>query len=254
VADADERAAEIETAEENGVVRSILLNLDGAREHYRRSEQLFDEGLISRQALEEARFAMDRAESERDRPSSVELKRLQAHNRLNDMAAERIPLQSALTAAYHDLEQCRIEITRRSVTTPVSGVVTSLPKLKPGEFLNVGASVASIVPDGQPSVVEAWLATSDRTFVEPGQPVRMQVESIASVVPNTFDGKVASIAPDAVFNSSGAGAYRVLIRPAPAQSRLELGMTLQVHFITRQERLLMLLFQRVRWKLNDDSV
>src|SRR5262249_50485179 len=134
----------------------------------------------------------------------------------------------------------------------VDGMVTSQPKVKTGESLSAGAPVASIVPIGQPLVVEAWLATPDRAFVKKGLPVRMQADSGASRQ-QALDGEVESIAPDAVFNSNGTGAYRVVIRPAPRSSTLQLGMTLQVHFITHQERLLSLLFQRVQWELEDDS-
>jgi multidrug resistance efflux pump len=253
VAQADETAAEVDSADETATVRSILLNLDAARERYRRSEQLFDEGLISRQSLDEARWALDRAESERDRPSMLELKRVQARNRLNDLGAERIPLRSAVEAAYHDLEQCRIEITRRSIVSPVEGRITSMPKFKPGEFLNAGSIVASIAPTTQSPVVEAWVPSADRPFVKTGQAVRMQIESVASVVHQAFDGTVASIAPDAVFNQSGIGAYQVLVHPAPLSTNMQLGMALQVHFITRQERLLWLLVQRLRREFEDDS-
>jgi multidrug resistance efflux pump len=253
-AHADETAAEVDTAEEAATVRSLLLNLDAARDRYRRSEQLFDEGLISRQSLDEARLALDRAESERDRPSLLELKRVQGQNRLNDLGAERIPLRSTVEAAYHDLEQCRIEITRRSIVSPVEGRITAMPKFKPGEFLSTGSLVASIAPATQSPAVEAWVPSADRTFVKTGQAVRMQVESVANLGHQAFDGTVASIAPDAVFNQSGAGAYQVLVRPAPSSTDLQLGMALQVHFITRQERLLWLLVQRLRREFEDDSL
>src|SRR5262249_10173984 len=150
----DEAADEIESANEEATVRGLLLNLDGARERYRRFEQLFDEGLTSRQSLEDARLALNRAETEPDRPSIVPLKREQARNRLNDMAAERIPFRLTLSAAYHDLEQCRLDIARRGIVSPIAGRVTALPSLKPGEFLSAGAMVATITGTEQTFVVE----------------------------------------------------------------------------------------------------
>jgi len=253
-AELDETAAEIDHAEEDAAVRSILLNFDNARDRYQRTERLFDAGLASRQSLEEARLVLDRAEAERDRPSTVDLKRAQARNRFSDMAAERIPLRAVLSGAYHDLEQCRLDITRRAITSPIGGRITSMPSLKVGELLNAGSPVASISPAEQAPVVEAWLPTPDRLFVRAGQAVRLQLELVPNTIHQTFDGTVASIAPDAVFNPSGIGGYRVIIRPAPVRFDLELGMTLQVRFVTREERLLLLLFQKIQREFEDDPV
>ena len=250
----DETAAEIDAAEEDAAVRAVLLNLDAAREQRRRTEQLFDEGLASRRALEEARLAFDHAEAERDRPSTVQFKRQQARVRIDDIAAERIPLQSALSTAYHDLEQCRLEITRREIIAPVDGRITAMSRLKRGAFLNGGSSVASISPARPSFVVEALLPAADRAFVVEGQAVRLQFEAASSLIHRPIDGVVASIAPDAVFTGSGGGSYRVTIRPDESGSDFQLGMTLQVHFIARQERLLWLFFEKTQQVFEQDPV
>src|SRR5262249_15619896 len=160
----------------------------------RRAERLFDEGLISKQSFQEARLALDRAETERGRPSTLELKRQQSRVRIDDIGAERIPLQLALSGAYHDLEQCRLDITRRAIIAPLDGRITTMPSLRVGGFLNAGSTLASISPSNSSLVVEAFLPTVDRAFVAAGQPARMQLESASSMVFRPVDGLVSSIA------------------------------------------------------------
>jgi len=242
----DEFSIEVENASEDASVGALLADLENARRRYERAEQLFTRGLASQQSLEEARLALDRAEAELSRPSTVELKRAQAANRWNETASQRKPLEASLAAAYHDLEQCRLDMARRTVTSPVDGRVSSLATLNVGEFLSAASPVAAIAPAGRGPVVEVWLPTADRAFVYVGQPVRMQLETAPTSVYKPVDGVVASIGADAVFNEEGSGGYRVIVIPAPVAPDLELGMTLQALFISRQERLLWLLFQKIR--------
>jgi multidrug resistance efflux pump len=253
----DETAAEIDAAEEDAAVRAVLLNLEAAREQRRRTEQLFDEGLVSRQAMEQARLAFDRAKTERDRPSTMRYKRQQARAHIDELAAERMPIQMALATAYHDLQQCRLEITRRGVVAPMEGRITAMPRFKPGAFLNSGSLVASISPAGPSFVVEAYLPTADRAFVAVGQSVRLQFEAASSLVRRPIDGVVASIAPDATVAGSGAAGYRVIINPdviPDASTNFQIGMTLRVHFIARQERLFWLFFERIQQVIEQDPV
>ena len=95
-------------------------------------------------------------------------------------------------------------------------------------------------------MIEAWLPTPERPYVLPGQRVRLQTEASPPGEYNALYGAVLSISPGARFNESLDGAYRVLIGPAPYTPRLRLGMTFNVHFITRQERLLWLVFNKMR--------
>ena len=128
----------------------------------------------------------------------------------------------------------------------MAGQVTSLASLHTGEILSAGTTIAAIVPRSQSLVIESWLPASERPFVKPDQRVRLQTESFPPDQYNALDGAVLSISPDARFNESLTGAFRVLITPARFNPELRLGMTFEVHFITRQERLLWLLFQRIR--------
>jgi hypothetical protein len=79
-----------------------------------------------------------------------------------------------------------------------------------------------------------------------GKSVRLRSESLARDEYDAFDGTISSISPDARFNDALNGAYRVLITPGSFAPELKLGMTFEVNFITKQDRLLLLLFEKIR--------
>ena len=75
--------------------------------------------------------------------------------------------------------------------------------------------------------------------------MRLQSDSSYPNNDDAFDGTVLSISPDARFNESLEGTYRVRILPGKTNSSLTLGMTFRVYFVTRQEPLLWLLLHKV---------
>ena len=210
--------------------------LESARIRFARSDLLFASGLIPRQAHNESRSALAQAEMEESRRAG--------HGHLDDVAGQAIPLRAELAALYPDLEQTQLDLDRRTITSPTGGQITSLASLHPNEILSPGTPIAAIVPATHSLVVESWLPTSDRANIAPGQLVRLRSDD------DTFDGAILSISPDARFNESLSGTYRVLITPADEIPGLRLGLTLDVRFIIRQQRLLYLLFDKLRLQFN----
>ena len=241
-ADIEEQSALVDDGEFQAAQLKSHASLESARLRFSRSDMLLQEGLIPRQAYEEARLALAQAEAEESRLAlnQNELKRAQAEARLRDLIAQTTPLRAELATLYHDLDQVRLTLDRLTITSPADGRITSLASLHAGEFLAAATTIAAITPTSRPLVIESLLPASDRTYVEAGQRVRLETET------ELFDGSVLSISPDARFNESLNGAYRVLVTPGLYTPNLQLGMTFQVHFITRQERLLALLFRRTK--------
>lgn len=247
VAAIEERSASIDELDRDTAQKNARTAVENARSRFNRTGLLMGEGLIARQSYDDARAALAQAEAEETRLSGklLDLKRAQAEAHLRDLTASSIPLRSELAGLYQELEQCRFDIDRRTITSPIDGQITSLASLHAGEIIGTGTAVAAVVPRSHLLVIESWLPTSDRAFVDEGQPVRLQTDSFPADQYNAIDGAVLSISPDARFNEALNGAFRVLIAPAPGPPRLQLGMTFQVHFITRQERLIWVLFQKI---------
>jgi len=242
------QSASIDVLERETARRNARAGLENARLRLARTDSLLEQGLIARQVYDDARLALEQAEAEESRLSakSTELKRAQGEAHLRDLIAGATPLRAELAALYNELAQTRLEINRFSLTSPVDGQVTSFASLHTGEILSAGTTIAAIVRDSQSVLIESWLPAAERPFVKLDQRVRLQTESFPPDQYNASDGAVLSISPDARFNESLTSAFRVLITPDPFNPELHLGMTFEVHFITRQERLLWLLFQRIR--------
>ncbi len=251
LAELDAQLSDAESLEEQSAAlddfdRQNTAALESTRLRFARADLLLHQGLISRQAHDESRAALAQTEAEADRLSrSSDLKRAEGAARLRDLDTQSTPLRAELSLVYHQLEQARLVLDRLTITSPATGRVTSLAPLHNGEFLPTSAFVAAVAAAARPVVIESFLPTADRAHVSAGQSVRLQSDAFPPDQYNAIDGAVLAISPDARFNEGLTGSYRVLIAPAPDSPSLHLGMTFQVHFITRQERLLSLLFQKV---------
>lgn len=149
-------------------------------------------------------------------------------------------LPTELAALYHDRDQAHQALDRLTIRSPADGRISSRVPLRAGEVLAAAATVAVIAPAGRPFVIESMLSASDRAYVTGGQRVRLQTGGLPYDQYNSFDGTVLSL------SETHTGAYLVRIIPAPYSPSLDPGMTFQAHFVTRQERLAWLLFDKVR--------
>jgi multidrug resistance efflux pump len=243
----EERAIVLETVDAAAASRLVLSNLDQAESRVARANQLYAAGLTSRQAYDETHIALAQAQAEQSRLASrsTELKREQVQARLRDLNAEAIPLRAELANLYHQLEQAEIERSRLTITSPCDGVLTSAALLHVAETLGPGTAIATILPKDHSLVVESWIPGPDRPYINVGMSVRLQTEQRPARPDLALDGEVISISPDARFTDSQTNVFRVLAASSNSD-QMRLGWTFQVHFITQQERLLWLLFHRIR--------
>jgi multidrug resistance efflux pump len=244
----EERAIALETIDTDAASRMVLSNLDQAERRFARASRLYAAGLTSRQAYDETHTALSQARAEQFRLASrsAELKREQIQARLRDLNAEAIPLRAELANLYHQLEQAGIERGRFSITSPCDGELTSAAPLHVAETLAPGTAIATIVPKGHSLVVESWIPSPDRLYIDVGMPARLQTEQHPALPDRALDAEVISISPDARFTDSQANVFRVLAVSSESSDQLRLGMTFQVRFITQQQRLLWLLFRRIK--------
>jgi len=244
----EERSASVDSFDHDAAQASARVNLENARVRFARMDLLFREGLVARQTYDESRMALSQTEADSARLSSksLELKRAQGAVRLRDLAAQMTPLRAELSALYHELEQTRLDMNRLTVMAPNDGQLTSFAALHEDEILSPGTTLGAVVSGSNALVIDCWMPTPERAYISVGDSVRLRSESFARDEYDAFDGTILSISPDARFNDALSGAYRVLIKPASSWPELKLGMTFEVNFITRQDRLLLLLFEKIR--------
>jgi membrane fusion protein, multidrug efflux system len=92
--------------------------------------------------------------------------------------------RSAVDKARRDLDDC-------GVRAPFDGIVTNVPALQVGAYLNAAQQAFSLVSNS-----DVWIAANPKetelTFVEPGQRVKVSVDTYPGV---EWEGVVGSISP-----------------------------------------------------------
>ena len=102
-----------------------------------------------------------------------------------------LPLEShpGYKEALAELEQAKLDLSRVEVRAPMAGVVSKPPK--PGQYLAPGSIALALVASGD-LWVEANFTETDLTYVRPGQPVKVRVDTYPGV---EWQGTVDSLSP-----------------------------------------------------------
>jgi len=103
-----------------------------------------------------------------------------------DAPVERHP---SYRAAQAELEQARLDLARVEVRASLPGTVSKAPK--PGQYLATGATAMALVVSGN-LWIEANFTETDLTFVHPGQPVAIHVDTYPDAA---WTGVVQSLSP-----------------------------------------------------------
>jgi adhesin transport system membrane fusion protein len=102
-------------------------------------------------------------------------------------------------------------LKRTVLRSPVDGVVKQLAFAAPGEVVEPGGTVMTIVPTSDKLVVEAHLPVNDIGYVALGQDVRISLTSADARRFGRIKGSVARISPDVVVDRQGKTFYKVRI-------------------------------------------
>ena len=159
-----------------------------------------------------------------------------------DSPVERHP---SYRVALAELEQARLDLARVEVRAPLPGIVSKPPK--PGQYVAAGPMVLALVASGN-LWVEANFTETDLTYVHPGQPVTIHVDTYPDTA---WKGVVESLSPatGAEFsiipaqNATGNWVkiaqrvpVRIKIETAPNVPRLRAGLSTTVEIDTGHRR------------------
>jgi len=169
--------AEREVARLSGLTGSVSpQDVERARlaASMRRAEVAAAQALSDRLSAEEAREASDRA-------SAVER-----------MRQELMRLDAVEATAEADRRAAEVARERRRVRAPISGRLGELPNLRPGDYLQTGQALGSIVPAGELHVVAYFGAERALGWVRPGAPARLRLHAF----PWTWFGQIEARVED----------------------------------------------------------
>lgn len=210
-----------------------------------RQADLMSEKLISASAFDSARLTTDLA---RDQVAALgqDLERIaQSLGGSIDTPVERHP---SYLAAKAELDQAKLDLARIEVRASMAGTVTKPPK--PGQHLEAGSMVMALVVSGN-LWVEANFTETDLTYVHPGQPVEIHIDTFPD---QHFKGEVESLSPatGAEFsvipaqNATGNWVkiaqrvpVRIRIEPTPGLKDLRAGLSTDVVIDTGHRRRLL---------------
>jgi membrane fusion protein (multidrug efflux system) len=222
--------------------RETLLEATEARERIdfltrqlERQERLKEKGMSRIEAYDEARHNLQVA---RARLASVEERSNRVRASLGgdpQLPAERHPRYVEAKTAY---DAAAIDIARTQVKAPAAGVVSNM-KLQPGEHVEKGAPVFSLIRSGE-VWIEANFKETQLTYMREGQPATVMADAypdhewravVAAIAPAT-GAEFAVLPPQNATGNWVKVVQRIPVRirvDQPAgQPRLRAGMTVTV--------------------------
>lgn len=207
-----------------------------------RIERLAAHGLATEQEHDDARYAVERMQSDQ---------RLLIQQTMAGWQGRLREARTARDALVSEEKRLLEERTLAIIRAPVTGTVQGLVGLAQGTYVLPGQLLGYISPDDR-LLAEAYVLPRDIGLVRTGQRVRMQIDAYPYTQWGLLEGEVESVAADSSANlNSTAPAYKIVIRPAAVALRLrgglrgELrkGMTLSARMVVTRRSLLQLLHE-----------
>ncbi len=131
---------------------------------------------------------------------------------------------------------------RKSVISPVNGVVNKLYFYTEGGIVKPGDKMAEITPLEDSLTIEAKIKSSDRAFIWEGQNVSVEVTAYDYSKYGLLDGKLIFISPDSFEDRSGSIYYMAKIKADVNQFAPDLpilpGMVANVNILTGKKTIL----------------
>ncbi len=153
-------------------------------------------------------------------------------------------IETALKSTETRLTLAESQVSLRSVTMPVSGIVAEMKVANAGELVTIGQLVATVVPDGVPLVVEAAVPNRDVGFVKPGIEGRIKIDAYPFQQFGTLRARVLTVLPGLGRDNNFTVRMELLeTRIATGSTTLPLfpGLAVDAELFTSQERLINLM-------------
>ena len=216
-----------------------------AHKEQQRQAELVARNFVSASAFDDAKQNADLA-AQQTVTLQKDLQRIAAT--LGGNVDDPVEQHPTYLAAQAELQQAELDLARVEVKAPMAGTVSKPPKV--GQYVGAGNTAMALVASGN-VWIEANFTETDLTYVHPGQPVTIHVDTYPDVV---WRGVVDSLSPatGAEFsvipaqNATGNWVkitqrvpVRIRIDPQPGQPTLRAGLSTVVEIDTGHRRRLM---------------
>ena len=247
LAEARDRAVEAAEAEVEAAIQKVrsaeqkrtaaYAAQEVAAVNRRRTETLFDQGLVSQRKLELAVLKATKTETELQtaeaslqaakndldaKRAALGNKRAEAEAKVENARASRGKASASVEDARAKMLDIDVKLSRQRrqlVVAPFDAYILQVSKGIGQQQVKAGDQLAVLVPDVSDRVAEVMVDGNDAAIISPGRHVRLQFEGWPavqfagwpSVAVGTFGGEVAFV--DAA--GDGKGDFRVIVRPDP---------------------------------------
>jgi len=199
-------------------VSNAALGISTARTRRARIEDLQDDGISSVRDLETARLKFQKARTDSVAAAAdlaaarraVESARLNVERKKQKLEAQQAQLNRKVDNAQE-------RASNAVVRAPISGTVSSISRVGPGQTVKKGTSLATVAPETDDRAAELFVSSIGASLVEPGRQVQLQFSGFPALqfsgLPEastgTFTGTVRFIDP----LGDGSGRFRMLVVP-----------------------------------------
>ncbi|MGR5306587.1 HlyD family type I secretion periplasmic adaptor subunit [Vibrio mediterranei] len=169
-----------------------------------------------------------------------------------EVADQRSKAASELSALEARVRSGEAKLTNTVLTSPLQGLVQSIPSTKVGAVIQPGGTVVEIVPIGGTADFKAQLSPRDIGFVNEGQSARVKIDAYDYSRFGALKGIVESISPTTSKDEKGNIFYEVTIavekpyfRDDPDRFALLPGMTGEVDITTGEKTVFQYLWKPI---------
>ena len=158
------------------------------RTQFARQQKLNTAGIASQSQLDDARHALDDAQQKvaADRQQVASVLAMLGGNA--DIDPDQHP---AVQQAQAELDRAELNLSYTVIHAPDDGIVTQVEQLQVGDHINAGTAVFALMST-QDVWVEANFKESQLTYMRPGQPATVEIDSYPG---HDFKAHVVSVAP-----------------------------------------------------------
>lgn len=189
----------------------------------RRQADLVARNFISASKFDDAKQSTDLAEQQIS-VLDQDLKRIA--ETLGGSVESPVERHPSYRVALAELEQAKLDLARAEVRAPLPGIVSKPPK--PGQYVAAGSIALALVVSGN-LWVDANFTETDLTYVHPGQPVTIRVDTYPDAA---WKGVVESLSPatGAEFSvipaQNATGNWVKIAQRVPVRIKIEAAPTL----------------------------
>jgi len=129
-------------------------------------------------------------------------------------AQDRTETEGAVATRGNAVREADQRMALQMLRAPVPGTVQELTVTNIGEVPEVGKPLVTIVPDGEPLVVEALLLNRDAGFVRAGMKAVVKLKAYPFTRYGTLEARVERVSPDATVDQRRGLVFPVRLKVA----------------------------------------